>query len=281
MAEAAGDAIRKQFEGDTTFTKDSRIQMWVSPFQRTRETAVGILNGLGDLRTRVTVRESPLLVEQDWGVFEGVGGDDERYRKEKDRIARMKAFHGKFWARTPLGESCFDVCLRVRVLFDSIMRAPGDRCIIVSHGVTIRAFVMMWCRRTPEWFDASQNPPNCSVRMLDPSLTSKDEDCGYIFGGFNEDTPIDRPLSVSALNKPILDEVRCIVEANEFLDRWLQAFEAPSPALFAKQPSVATFSAWVRHTVSAPDTVPPRANRPPPLDLHGPPDFETKPPQDD
>eukprot|EP00301_Raphidiophrys_heterophryoidea_P018902 c3894_g1_i1.p1 GENE.c3894_g1_i1~~c3894_g1_i1.p1 ORF type:complete len:281 (+),score=44.41 c3894_g1_i1:459-1301(+) len=109
----------------------------------------------------------------------------------------MRRHQGKFWARFPLGESCFDVCQRVQILFSSIMRdrfGIGDRkstdvVIVVSHGITIRSFVMMWCHLTPEWFDKSVNPPNCSVRVIDSSHPSRDR--GYIFGGWDKGAQVD------------------------------------------------------------------------------------------
>ena len=60
-----------------------------------------------------------------------------------------------------MGESCFDVCTRVALLFGSINRdrfarrfgrdKDGvDTFILVSHGVTIRAFILMWAKQSPE-----------------------------------------------------------------------------------------------------------------------------------
>ena len=76
---------------------------------------------------------------------------------------------GKYWARMPHGESCFDVCTRVANLFGTIVRdrkpAPLkgrdgiDNIVIISHGVTIRAFMMMWCHYSPSWFEVNPNLP--------------------------------------------------------------------------------------------------------------------------
>lgn len=77
--------------------------------------------------------------------------------------------------------------------------------IVVSHGITsrwdavpvtlvviytdrlssllyCRAFTMMWCHYSPEWFDSSFNFPNCAVRILDSSIPGWDG--GGLFGGF-------------------------------------------------------------------------------------------------
>jgi hypothetical protein len=74
---------------------------------------------------------------------------------------------------------------------------PGiENIIIVSHGVTIRAWVCMWCHYSPEWFEASINPPNCSVRLLTNAVEGWD--AGYIYGGFGRD---GKPADLEKLPK--------------------------------------------------------------------------------
>ena len=92
-------------------------------------------------------------------------------------------FEGKFWARIPLGESRFDVATRVHQAFSTFTRDArlGTKdIIVVGHGVMLRAFVMMWCHRTPEWFEQEPNPKNCALRLIDGS-----NDRGYLFDGFS------------------------------------------------------------------------------------------------
>lgn len=62
--------------------------------------------------------------------------------------------------------------------------------IIVSHGSTLRAFMMMWLHLNPEvriktsnlilkkWFEVEPNPKNASVRVIENNL-----DQGYIWLG--------------------------------------------------------------------------------------------------
>eukprot|EP00996_Jenningsia_fusiforme_P002036 NODE_2882_length_1098_cov_15.110582_g2643_i0.p1 GENE.NODE_2882_length_1098_cov_15.110582_g2643_i0~~NODE_2882_length_1098_cov_15.110582_g2643_i0.p1 ORF type:complete len:313 (+),score=43.10 NODE_2882_length_1098_cov_15.110582_g2643_i0:82-1020(+) len=186
MARAAGLAIVKQLRKDFgTPEKLGHCRLWVSPFLRTRQTAEEILDVAGDWIA--SVRESPYLVEQDWGLFEGPGiaVAAERHPEEWARVQAIASHQGKFWARFPLGESCFDVCCRVASFFHVVERdyrreVDPVRClIVVSHGVTLRAFKLMWLRRSPEWFGQSANPPNCSVSMIRGR-----QDAGFIFGGF-------------------------------------------------------------------------------------------------
>ena len=44
---------------------------------------------------------------------------------------------------------------------------------------TLRAFVMMWCHLSPEWFEAEPNPNNAAIRLIDEGT-----DRGYVFEGF-------------------------------------------------------------------------------------------------
>jgi broad specificity phosphatase PhoE len=93
----------------------------------------------------------------------------------------------------PLGESAFDVCQRVVSLFSGIEQdrlaaaeegADAQVVILVSHGITSRAFIMMWCHYSPDWFDASKNFPNCAIRVLDSDIPGWDGGgqslCGFI-----------------------------------------------------------------------------------------------------
>ena len=85
---------------------------------------------------------------------------------------RKAAAHGgRFWAKVPLGESRFDVCLRMKQFFGTIHRDAKrhgiNTVVIVSHGVTIRAFMTMWLHLSPEWFEVEPNPRNTSIRLIE------------------------------------------------------------------------------------------------------------------
>jgi broad specificity phosphatase PhoE len=65
-------------------------------------------------------------------------------------------------------------------VFDS---APIENFIIVSHGVTLRTFIMQWMHYSVEWYGAQTNPANASVQLI-----SNDEVGSYklstIFEGY-------------------------------------------------------------------------------------------------
>jgi 2,3-bisphosphoglycerate-dependent phosphoglycerate mutase len=159
------------------------VRLWVSPYRRTRETAGAIAAEAG--RWIHDTREHILLCEQQFGLFDGVPDEDlpVRFPDEWAHYDRCCRFEGKFWARMPLGESRFDVCQRVHQAFgtfhrDAAVHGLGD-LIVICHGVTLRAFVMMWCHLSPEWFEAEPNPDNCAIRLIDRGV-----DRGYLFPGF-------------------------------------------------------------------------------------------------
>lgn len=144
-------------------------RIWVSPYTRTRQTAEGILEGSG---YTCEVRESIHLVEQQFGLFDGYPEEElpKVFPAEHAHYNKAEEFEGRFWARMPLGESRFDVCQRVHQFFGTIQRDAEkhgiDNLLIVSHGVTIRAFIMMWCHKPWEWFERERNPENCSIREI-------------------------------------------------------------------------------------------------------------------
>jgi 2,3-bisphosphoglycerate-dependent phosphoglycerate mutase len=188
QAEHAGRLLGAHFDdrfgaGHSRSGDQRRIRLWTSPYARTRQTADGLQRGAGGwLADR---REHILLCEQQFGLFDGIPDEDlaTRFPHEYAHYAKQEQFHGRFWARMPLGESRFDVATRVYQAFGTFLRDRDrhgiENAVIVCHGVTLRAIVMMWCHRSPEWFDAEPNPGNAAIRVIDDG-----EDRGYLFAGF-------------------------------------------------------------------------------------------------
>jgi broad specificity phosphatase PhoE len=180
----------------------NRVRLWVSPYRRTRQTADGIQataimddvniyngksrSGYPDYDHRLSDRkEHLLLAEQQFGIFDGLS-DAEReksYPAEQAHYEKHKKSDGKIWPKMPLGESRFDVCIRVHQAFGTFKRDQErhgiDTIVVVAHGTVNRAFVMMWLHLPYEWMDKEPNPKNCSVRLLEDG-----EDKGCIFEGF-------------------------------------------------------------------------------------------------
>ena len=157
-------------------------RMWVSPYLRARQTADVIEAQLGELL--LDRREHVLLAEQQFGLLDGIAGEDvaDHYPDVNERYKLYKGHGGKFWARSPAGESRFDVCKRVHQAFGTFHRDADKHhirdIIVVAHGTTIRAFLMMWLHRPFEWFEEEPNPENCSIRLL-----QNGKDRGFIYEG--------------------------------------------------------------------------------------------------
>lgn len=182
QAREAGRAVAKFYQG-LGLDSSQHIRLWCSPYVRTRQTADALTETAAPWIT--DRREHVLLCEQQFGLFDGVSDKDMpvKFPNEFSYYDMLCRFGGKFWARMPQGESRFDVAKRVHQAFGTFHRDAEDHgihdLVVICHGVTLRAFVMMWCHLSPEWFEAEKNPNNCAVRLIDAG-----EDRGYLFEGF-------------------------------------------------------------------------------------------------
>jgi broad specificity phosphatase PhoE len=182
QAREAGRQIAAHYAADGEHAH-RHVRLWVSPYHRTRQTADAIQETAGSVVTdRV---EHILLCEQQFGLFDGIPDAElpERFPREFAYYDMQCRFGGKFWARMPQGESRFDVAKRIHQAFGTFHRDAEHHgihdLIVICHGVTLRAFVMMWCHLSPEWFEAECNPKNCAIRGIDTGI-----DRGYLFDGF-------------------------------------------------------------------------------------------------
>merc|ERR1719419_545164 len=88
-------------------------------------TLQGLLDGgLSRHVKEDNIWESQYLTELDWGLFEGDGWQKAEMREmpeyERNRLKRAK--HGKFYARSPNGESVKDVVKRVDLFTRRLLR---------------------------------------------------------------------------------------------------------------------------------------------------------------
>lgn len=140
---------------------EESAMFYVSPFWRTRETFENIVSQL-DLKA-LKYREEPRIREQEWGHL--------RDETERDNVIKDRDAYGTFYFRIPDGESCADVYDRVTTFLDTLHRdfeKPDypDNAILVTHGMTIRLFLMRWFQWSVEDFEALSNPPNCATVIM-------------------------------------------------------------------------------------------------------------------
>ncbi|KAG8094136.1 hypothetical protein GUJ93_ZPchr0012g21417 [Zizania palustris] len=160
-AEDCGQWLRRLVSGDGD---DWKVYFYVSPYRRTLET----LRGLGrafEAHRIAGVREEPRLREQDFGNFQ----DREKMRVEKE----IRQRYGRFFYRFPNGESAADVYDRITGFRETLradidigrFQPPGERnpdmnVVLVSHGLTLRVFLMRWYKWTVSQFEGLSNLAN-------------------------------------------------------------------------------------------------------------------------
>uniref|UniRef100_A0A6B2LFB1 Phosphoglycerate mutase n=1 Tax=Arcella intermedia TaxID=1963864 RepID=A0A6B2LFB1_9EUKA len=173
QARECGEHIKQYYQSiynTINAPKDRQCVLWTSPYERARQTSAELCSVLHDWVDRK--HESPLLAEQQFGLYEGVDWESvaDTYPKETEYYRKYTEKGAKYWVKMPLGESRFDVSVRVSQIFPLIHRENYQKgvsdVIIVSHGVAIRAFIMMWMHYSPEWMYLDPNPVNCEVRVI-------------------------------------------------------------------------------------------------------------------
>lgn len=175
QAKEGGEWLKKYCDDKGIDLGAARI--WRSPFKRTRETAelFNLSLGISDIKEDLT------LTEQQYGVFDGLSVEDRErlYPKECEEYRRLLFNGGKLYARCPMGESPFDVAIRVGQFIDRIRRdgeREGEKPLFVfTHGCVLRALLLRLLDYSPEWYEAERNPKNCAIREIKGAV-----DLGYI-----------------------------------------------------------------------------------------------------
>lgn len=160
----------------------SHARIWRSPYLRTRQTSDEFNKALGinDIREDIT------LAEQQFGLFDSLPEEEwqRKYPVEYEEYLRQTQNQGKFYARLPLGESPFDVAIRIHQFMGTIYRdyerEGVDTIFVFTHGTALRTFLLRWFHYSPEWYQAEHNPTYCLIREIDGA-----RDLGYINKGFN------------------------------------------------------------------------------------------------
>ncbi|KAL8498498.1 hypothetical protein ACS0TY_021723 [Phlomoides rotata] len=168
-AEECGKEIRRVIEKDGV--DDWKVYFYVSPYKRSLETLRNLAKAFE--RSRIAgVREEPRLREQDFGNFQ----DQEQMKILK--AARM--LYGRFFYRFPNGESAADVYDRITGFRETLrsdidigrFQPPGEQSpdmnlVMVSHGLTLRVFLMRWYKWTVEQFEGLHNLDNGKILVME------------------------------------------------------------------------------------------------------------------
>lgn len=181
QADLAGQELKKLICDESLF-------FYISPYWRTRQTAEGIIQHLD--RSKIQWREEPRLREQEWGHLRN---EEHRLKANSERDA-----FGTFYFRLPDGESAADVYDRVSDFFGSLHRdfeKPDfpDNAVIITHGMTIRLFLMRWFHYTVEEFEQLANPKNCQMFILEKNARNK----------YDLMTPLERHKVMHGYQRPL------------------------------------------------------------------------------
>jgi 2,3-bisphosphoglycerate-dependent phosphoglycerate mutase len=162
QAERTGSALRARF-GLFDY-------VYNSGYRRTVETTEGILRAYPEEeRTAIKVRQNVFIRERDSGY-----AYDMTTAEAEAAFPWLQGYwktSGSFFARPPGGESVAQVCERVYLFINTLFRdRAGQRVLVVTHGVTLRAFRFLLERWTyEEVTDRFRHDPprNCSVTVYD------------------------------------------------------------------------------------------------------------------
>ncbi|XP_062189312.1 phosphoglycerate mutase-like protein AT74H isoform X2 [Phragmites australis] len=168
-AEDCGRRLRQLVSSDEG-AEDWKVYFYVSPYRRTLETLRGIGRAFEPHRI-AGVREEPRIREQDFGNFQ----DREKMRVEKE----IRRRYGRFFYRFPNGESAADVYDRITGFRETLradidigrfqppgQRSPNMNIVLVSHGLTLRVFLMRWYKWTVRQFEGLSNLDNGGALVM-------------------------------------------------------------------------------------------------------------------
>lgn len=159
QADECGQRLKEMFG-------DEQVWFYRSPFYRTRQTHERIAK----LFPGSKLYEDPRLREQEWA-----GGLAPRRGPE---VEQARDDYGHFYFRFHGGESCADVFDRVSDFLSTLYRDFSKpefppNCVVVSHGMTNRVFLMRLLHYTVEEFEFLRNPKNCGVYVLERGQDDK------------------------------------------------------------------------------------------------------------
>ena len=189
---AAGAWFKDYLATGAVNIEPGSVRPWTSGYYRTTQSCDGFLQGFNQPGFFLEPRKDIALIEQRFGLFDGLTDKEraERFPEEWRTFEICRKYpEGRFYTRPPNGESRLDVCTRVRPFFGTIIR-DAEKTInnvpnvfLFSHGVTVRAFIMMWLHLDVKWFEQEPNPNNASIRHIGRDANGRWKDFGYIFDG--------------------------------------------------------------------------------------------------
>ncbi|KAF5841484.1 histidine phosphatase superfamily [Dunaliella salina] len=163
QAIATGQYLRRMLEAAQS-GRDINLFFMTSPYCRTLETTDAVMDAFENDQV-VGLRQAVQLREQDFGNFQ------DPQRISQDLCDRNK--FGRFWFRFPNGESGADVYDRLTIFEDHLTRDmfmgrfADTNLVLVTHGLTLRIFLMRWFHWSVDEFLQVYNPANCDPVVVE------------------------------------------------------------------------------------------------------------------
>jgi broad specificity phosphatase PhoE len=163
QAQTAGHEIKEIIGSES-------IYAYLSPYFRTRQTFHHLRTGIETNIAKVI--EDPRIRELDWGHL--------RHPNDNEEIMRQRDDFSTFYYRIPDGESGADVYDRVSTFMETLYRdfnKPdySQNTLIITHGLTLRLFLMRWFHWTVEEFENLRNPRNGQVVVMQKKANDRFE----------------------------------------------------------------------------------------------------------
>jgi broad specificity phosphatase PhoE len=194
--------------------KDEPLAIYCSPYLRTKQTLAHIMEcELRDNPLMLT-REEPRVTEQQFGNFQK--------KEDMESFKRERSIFGRFYYRFPQGESGLDVYNRVTLFIGTLFREwekenatceiQDSNVLIVTHGLTLRLFLMRWFQYSVEEFESSTNLINGGICVM----TRKDIDTDQCLAYCHHDDFKMSDVSRTDMNFSIRDrDIRVNSESNK------------------------------------------------------------------
>lgn len=146
---------------------DQSPTIWTSTYMRTRQTTQGVLKGLG-WEDR-PVHEDLRLMEQSYGAAAWAGASV--HARDHYGLSRDVYKSNRFLTPLPHGESLMDHFMRIDSFLGTLHRREQnhgeDDVLIISHGATMKNFLMRWFHLPDYQWDQLVTPHNCDVIKLE------------------------------------------------------------------------------------------------------------------
>uniref|UniRef100_A0A7S3QIR9 Phosphoglycerate mutase (2,3-diphosphoglycerate-dependent) n=1 Tax=Chaetoceros debilis TaxID=122233 RepID=A0A7S3QIR9_9STRA len=147
---------------------DGQVFFYYSPYKRTRATVDELLKHINKSQI-ISTREEPRISEQQFGNFQNV---EQVWESKKERHE-----FGRFYYRFKSGEAGLDVYSRVSSFISTLVRDCQQyqkagyeldtvNVVIVTHGLSLRLFLMRWFQFGVEEFEATKNPDNAALVVM-------------------------------------------------------------------------------------------------------------------